>query len=419
MKTLLVKNVILDGKTVDIFIAGNKIKKISSGIVEDADRILDGRGMHVMPPFMNLHTHAAMAPLRGLSEDKPLAEWLADVWKHEARMTPDLYYWANRMACLEMIKSGTCTFLDMYWETDVIEEAVEKSGMRAVIPYVILDGGYNSQKGDQIEGCVRAFENSKSWCDRTKFAVSIHAPYTVSDENMKFTADFARKNDLLLNIHISETKHENDESFEKYGMSPTKRLDSLGILGDNVIAAHSLWLDDEDIAIYAKNGVTAVHNINSNLKLASGCRFRYQEMKDAGINVTLGTDGAASSNNLDMMEAMKFSALVQKGWREDPAAMPLDDLIRMATVNGSDALRIDNGRIEEGRLADMILIDTDSYSFIPDTNFKANLVYSANSSCVDTMICDGKIIMEGRKVKDEEDIKDNCIREFRKFLNEK
>jgi 5-methylthioadenosine/S-adenosylhomocysteine deaminase len=215
---------------------------------------------------------------------------------------------------------------------------------------------------------------------------------------------------------LSETKSENDTHIAKYGVSPTKRLYDMGILGNDMIAAHSLWLSDEDIAMYAEKGVTAVHNINSNLKLASGYRFRYNELKQAGVNVAIGTDGAGSSNNLDMLEAMKTSAIVQKAWREDPAAMPLNELMDMGSANGAKALGLDMGRIEEGALADMLLIDMNSTFFIPNFDFKANFIYSANSSCIDTVICDGNILMEGRKVEGEEQIMEEAAAQINKFI---
>ena len=177
------------------------------------------------------------------------------------------------------------------------------------------------------------------------------------------------------------------------GMSPVEYLDSLGVLGPDVIAAHSLWLSDKDVEILGKRGVTCVHNVNSNLKLASGYKFRYNELRDAGANVCLGTDGCASSNNLDMLETMKTAAIVQKAWRNDPAAMPLNELLSMATVNAAKALGLNAGKIEEGALADLLIINTDSHNFLSSGSFEANLVYSAHSDCVDSVICNGKFIM--------------------------
>jgi 5-methylthioadenosine/S-adenosylhomocysteine deaminase len=199
------------------------------------------------------------------------------------------------------------------------------------------------------------------------------------------------------------------------GLSPVEYLESLGVLGPDVIAAHTLWLSDNDVRILGKHGVTCVHNINSNLKLASGYKFRYNELRDAGANVCLGTDGSASSNNLDMLETMKTASMVQKAWREDPSAMPLDELIRMATVNGGKALGLDVGRIEEGALADILIIDTDNYNFVSPGSFEANLVYSAHSDCIDSVICNGRFLMRGRVVEGEKEILAQARKVMAKF----
>ena len=199
-------------------------------------------------------------------------------------------------------------------------------------------------------------------------------------------------------------------------MTPSKYLDSLGVLGPNTIAAHCLWIDDEDMEILAKRDVKVVHNINSNLKIASGYKFRYNEFRDAGVTVTLGTDGCASSNNLDMIETMKTTALLQKGWRGDPTAMPLDELMNLTTRNGGIALGLNIGVIKEGALADLTIIDTDSYAFTPNISFYANLIYSANSSCVDTVICNGEVLMEKRFVHGEHEIIENVNRLYKKLL---
>jgi 5-methylthioadenosine/S-adenosylhomocysteine deaminase len=217
--------------------------------------------------------------------------------------------------------------------------------------------------------------------------------------------DFAREYGLKIHIHISETRKEVEDCMREHdGMSPVEYLDSLGVLGPDVIAAHTLWLSENDVRILGERGVTCVHNVNSNLKLASGYRFLYNELKQAGANVCIGTDGCGSSNNLDVLEAMKTSAIVQKAWRDDPSAMPLEDLAAMVGVNAAKALGINAGRIEEGALADLLVIDIDNYQFLSPADFLANLVYSAHSDCVDSVICDGEFIMRNRVVPGEKQI---------------
>ena len=215
---------------------------------------------------------------------------------------------------------------------------------------------------------------------------------------------FARERNLRIHIHLSETQKEVDDCMAKHGMSPVEYLDSLGALGPDVIAAHTLWLSDRDVEILGERGVTCVHNVNSNLKLSSGYRFRYSELRDAGANVCLGTDGCASSNNLDMLETMKTSAMIQKAWRGDPSAMPLNEIMDMATANAGKGLGLNIGKIEVGALADILIVDTDNYSFLSPGSFEANLIYSAHSDCIDSVICDGKFVMRGRVVPGEKEI---------------
>ncbi len=249
------------------------------------------------------------------------------------------------------------------------------------------------------------YEEAQTWNDHAVFAIAIHAIYSVREEMIVWAAEFARSHGLKIHIHVSETRKEVEDCKAQHGgMSPVEYLDSLGVLGPDVIAAHTLWLSEEDVRILGERGVTCVHNVNSNLKLASGYKFLYNELRDAGANICLGTDGCASSNNLDMLETMKTSAMIQKAWRDDPSAMPLDELIAMATSNAGKALGLNIGKIEAGALADILIVDTDNYNFLSPGSFEANLVYSAHSDCIDSVICNGKFIMRGRVVPGEKEI---------------
>lgn len=227
-------------------------------------------------------------------------------------------------------------------------------------------------------------------------------------------SDFATKHDLNLHIHLSETRKEVEDCKAAHGgLTPVEYLDRLGVLNDRLLAAHTLWLSEHDIELLARAGVHCIHNINSNTKLASGYRFLYNEMRDAGINLCLGTDGCASSNNLDMLEAMKTSAIFQKAWRDDPSALPLPELLDMATVNGARALRFDGGRIEEGKVADISIVETDNTFFLSSGPFLANLVYSAHSDCIDSVIAGGRFVMRHREIEGEKEI----LHEARKVLS--
>ncbi len=420
MSDVLIKGVLLQGCKKDILVKDNIIAKIAEKIdIQDEKSsvtIIDGTNKAVIPGLVNMHTHSAMTLMRGVNEDSHLQEWLDIIWKMEPRLDEELIYWGTKLACLEMIKSGTTTFNDQYWMIGTAVEAISDMGLRSLNPYVFLDL-FDQSKAEQLKKeCVEIYHKSKDWNPLNRFAIAIHAPYSVSESSIRWASDFAREHGLLVHIHLSETKKENQESLQKHGVTPTRYLQKLGVLGPEVIAAHCVYIDDEDIPVLAENDVKIVHNINSNLKLCSGYRFKYNEFKDAGLTVTLGTDGCASSNNLDMIEAMKTTALLQKAWREDPTAMPLDELLDTATVNGAKSLGLNSGKVEEGALADLVLIDINNHAFTPNFNFLANLVYSANSSCVDTVICNGKILMQNRVVEGEQQILDRVNSIYKRLV---
>ena len=277
--------------------------------------------------------------------------------------------------------------------------------MRCALSYVFLDKGSEAEQERQREECLEYYKAAQQWGDLAQFVISIHAIYSVGEKMVLWAADFARRHGLKLHIHVCETEQEVEDCKKAHdGLTPIEYLDRLGILADNVIAAHTLWLTDNDIQILSKRGVTCVHNINSNLKLTSGYKFKYKELKAAGVNVCLGTDGCASSNNLDMLEAMKTAAMVQKAWRKDPQIMPLEELMDIATVNGAKALGINTGKIEAGALADITIVDMDNYNFISPAGFLANFIYSAHSDCVDSVLINGRFVMRDRVVPHEKEI---------------
>lgn len=427
MGRILIKGISLREKQKDILIDDEFIVKIADLIsAEEAAgwngrsvaniKTINGKGKAVIPGLVNMHTHSAMTLMRGVHEDSQLHEWLNTIWKIEPKLDEELIYWGTKLACVEMIKTGTTCFNDQYWMIDTAVKAISEMGLRSLNPYVFLDL-FDQAKADNLKKeCLEIFSKSKDWNPINRFAIAIHAPYSVSESTIKWASDFAKEHNLLVHIHLSETKKENEECIAKHGMTPTRYLQKLGVLGPEVIAAHCLWIDDEDIFVLAENDVKLVHNINSNLKLCSGYKFKYNEFKKAGLTVSLGTDGCASSNNLDMLEAMKTTALLQKAWREDPTAMPLNELLDTATLNGAKSLRLNSGKIEEGALADLTIVDIDNYAFTPNFNFLANLVYSANSSCVDTVICNGNIVMENRVIECEHEIIERVNKLYKKLI---
>ena len=404
MGTLLLKSIQLDGRQADILIQGNRIARIEDCIDEPVDRVLDGAGKTVIPGLINMHTHSSMTLLRSCYEDQPLKDWLERIWAVEARMDEEAIYWGTKLAILEMFRTGTTCYLDMYWHTPALARAAEEMGVRAFIPYHFLDN-FDHQKAEiQYRECEETYAMSRDWPERLQFCVAVHADYTTSEATMLQAGMFAHERGLVFTAHLAETLSETQEDVFKLNLTPAQHFNRLGLLGPRTVLAHSLWVDDHDIELLGRTHTNVVHNINSNLKLASGYRFKYNELRDAGANVCIGTDGAASSNNLDIRESMKTMAMLQKAWREDPSAMPLNELMDVATVHAARALGIDAGRVAEGALADLVLVDTHSEAFIPRTNFLGNLILSANSSCFDTVIVDGRVAMEGRKVPGEDEI---------------
>jgi len=418
MGTILLKNIVNDGKVSDVLIEDGRIAKValsgeSFDIPSDTE-VVDCTGKALMPGLVNMHTHAGMSLMRGVGEDIPFHEWLDRIWVLEEGLDEEYVYHATKVACLEMIKTGTTTFNDQYWYMPMAYKAASEMGVRAALSYVVCDRNDPEESERQKDQCVQMYEESKAWSGMITFMISIHAIYSVSEPMILWAVEFARERGLKLHIHLSETEKEVQDCIREHeGMSPVEYLDSLGVLGPDVIAAHTLWLSDKDVEILGKRGVTCVHNVNSNLKLASGYRFRYNELRDAGANVCLGTDGCASSNNLDMLETMKTSAMIQKAWRNDPSAMPIDELISMVTSNAAKALGLNCGRIEEGAAADLIIVDTENYHFMSPGSFEANLIYSAHSDCIASVICDGRFLMRDRVVPGEKEILD----EARKYIS--
>lgn len=408
MGKILLKNILHKDIPVDVEIAEGLIVRIgAAGTVspEGETEILDCTGKAVVPGFVNMHTHAAMSLMRGVGEDIAFHEWLARIWKIEEKIDGEYVYHATKVACLEMIKTGTTTFADHYWHMPMARKAALELGLRPVLAYVVCDRNDPQESERQKRQCLEMYEESLTWPEKSMFTIAVHAIYSVSEPMILWTTEFARSRGIRIHIHLSETEKEVEECRKLHGgMSPVEYLESLGVLGPDVIAAHTLWLSDKDVEILGRHRVTCVHNINSNLKLASGYRFRYNELRDAGANVCLGTDGCASSNNLDMLETMKTSAMVQKAWRNDPSAMPLDDILSMATENAGNGLGLNIGRLEEGAEADLLIIDTENYSFLSPGSFLANLIYSAHSDCVDSVICKGRFVMKNRIVPGEKEI---------------
>ena len=405
--SILIKNVLHQDKLTDVLIEGNRIARIAEGISAPAGaEVLDGTDKAIIPGFINTHTHASMTLFRGYGDDLPLMTWLQDyIWPVEAQMTAHDVYVGARLACLEMLRSGTTCFLDMYMHPLETAKAVEEMGLRAHLSYTLFDQGNAERAELDRKRSYEYFDRFKEFSDRITFTLGPHAIYTVSGEQLQFCHQFAVEHNVKIHLHLSETKGEIDECVRQHGLTPVRYLEKLGILSEHLVLAHVVWIDDEEMDLLAKYNVSVVHNPASNLKLASGYAFKYEEMKRRGIRIGIGTDGCSSSNNLDMVVAMKLASFLGKGWRFDSTACKADDIFASATSVGADILGIPAGRVEEGALADVCLVDLNTPELVPLNNLTSNLVYATSgSSCVDTVIIDGRILMRDKYVPGQEAI---------------
>ena len=412
MGAILLKDITSGDSQKDILIDKGLIRKIEpSGSCAHWDiagdvEIMQCRGMVAIPGLVNMHTHAGMTMMKGVGEDMVFQQWIDKIWDIEARIDYDYIYWATKVACIEMIKSGTTAFNDQYWHHAAGIKAAEEMGIRIATGYDFLDRFNPEETVRQIDQCIAQTERFLSEKHNlAMYQLAFHAVYTVSEEALNWIRDYSEKYGYRIHIHLSETRKEVEDCKAAHGgLTPVEYFDSLGLLSPRLIAAHTLWLSEHDIELLAARGVHCVHNVNSNTKLASGYKFLYNELRDAGANICIGTDGCGSSNNLDLLEAMKTSAIFQKAWRDDPSAMPLPELLDCATINGAKALQFNGGQLVEGAVADISIINTDNTAFLSPGPFLANLIYAAHSDCIDSVICDGKFVMRHREIPGEREI---------------
>jgi 5-methylthioadenosine/S-adenosylhomocysteine deaminase len=339
---------------------------------------------------------------RGLADDMALDEWLNNhIWPREAGLTPEYCHAGALLAIIEMIKSGTTTFNDMYFYMEDVAEAVKESSIRACLSYGMIDFGDEEKRENEFKENISLIKNYNNSADgRIKTLFGPHSTFTASEELLKRVRKEADKYNVGIHIHMNETKKEIDDVVESTGKRPFKYLEELEFLGNDVIAAHGVWLSKEEIEIIKERNVNISYNPCSNMKLSSGIA-PIQNLLSKEICVSLGTDSVASNNNLDLFEEMKFASLLQKVDTMNPEALTSPQTIQMATINGAKALNLQEeiGSIEIGKKADIILIDKNSVNLNPMSNIlSSNLVYAANGSNVDTTICDGNILMENRKL---------------------
>jgi 5-methylthioadenosine/S-adenosylhomocysteine deaminase len=358
---------------------------------EPGDDVLDAAGRAILPGLVNGHTHAAMTLFRGYAGDLPLMPWLERyIWPAEARLTDDDVYWGTRLACLEMIRTGTVRFWDMYWHPQAVARAVEDAGIRATVGGPLIDGLDPAKSTELRDGTMRLLDELDGRDGRVRASITPHAIYTVSEATLAWVADQSATRDVPVQIHFLEVEDEIAGQRERTGERPTAYLDRIGLLTHRTILAHGVWLDDDDLDLIAARGATVVTNPVSNMKLAVGGVFPYARARRRGIPVGLGTDGASSNNGLDLVQDMKVLALIQKHAERDPAALPATEAWDAAS--GALAPLLGGTQIEVGAPADFIVVRSDAPELAP-ANLLANLVYAASGAVVDATVVDGTVLM--------------------------
>jgi len=383
-----------------VVIEDGKIKEIGKSTESKADKEIDAGGNVVMPGLVNTHCHAGMTLFRGYADDMPLQDWLENhIWPAEAKVSDEDIYIGTQLACLEMIRSGTTAFADMYIHMDKVAQAVEESGIRAALSYGMIDFGDKEKADAELDEGSRFVREWKGKADgRITTMYGPHAPNTCSRDFLIRVKEQAVKDNVRIHIHVLETEAELNYMKEQFGVCSIHFLKDIDFWGDDVLAAHCIWLSDGDIKILAEQGVNISHNVTSNMKLASGIA-PVAKLLAVGANVSLGTDGCASNNNLDMFEEMKTAALLQKVSIMDPTVLPARQVLEMATVNGAKALGIKSGMIKEGYNADLIIVDMNKPHLTPSYDIASHMVYAASGRDVKTTIVNGEILMEDYEVR--------------------
>ncbi len=387
-------------KNHSISIEEKRIVEINEKIKGEAETTIDAKGNLVMPGLINAHTHLAMTLFRGTADDVPLMQWLQEeIWPIENNLNRENVRAGSQLGILEMIKSGTTCFNDMYWQLDETAKCVEKSGIRAVLSTPLLDAMGPEQGQKLLKESEEAIKKYRTH-ERIVPFLGPHAPYTCSEELLLKTKDLSDRYGTQMHIHVSETKEEVENSKKDKGARPFEYLDRIGFLSEDVIAAHSVWVSKAEMDILKNKNAKVCHNPISNMKLGSGVA-PVPQFLDKGITVSLGTDGAASNNNLDMFEDMKTCALLHKVHNSNASLVPALNALEFATINGAKALGLDDkiGSLEVGKRADIIMLDVQGSNMVPMTNPVSHLVYSAQGGNVETVIVDGEIIMEKRRMK--------------------
>ncbi len=418
MTTLTLRNARLaDGSPVDIAIGAGQITAITPTAPDPvppvAGEVLDARGMTAVPGLVNGHTHAAMTLLRGHGDDLPLKTWLEDrIWPAEARLSGSDIHWATRLACLEMIRSGTVCFADLYWQFHDVAGAVERMGLRAFVGAPLLDVA-GTELGDRLQReTVQFHEESGRYSPLIRFHHTPHSIYGVGEQRLRWLADYSTRHGTLVHIHLAEMADEVTRCLAEQGVRPAFYLDRLGLLHPRVILAHGVHLNEAELDLIAERGATLVTNPASNMKLAVGGPCPCREVQRRGIPLALGTDGPASNNSLDLFQEMKIFSLLHKHATGDPTLLPAREVWQVATGAGAPIFG-QRGVLAPGAAADLLLLDLNVPETTPNHNLLSNLVYAGTGHLVNTTIVAGRILMHDRKIPDEAEIRAEVERRSR------
>lgn len=384
----------------DVIIDGDWIVSVGPvGLPADAE--IDATGDIVMPGMINTHGHAAMSVMKGVVDDLSFPDFLDRVFQVDSDRSEADMDLGTKLGCLEMIRSGTTTFVDLYYDEDVIARAVQEAGIRGVLCWCVLDEQFTTQKGNPLDNC-RKFCSSHRDLRKIVPGVGLQGVYVCGEQTCIDAAAYARAENLLLHFHLSETRGEVYEHKRKTGLRPAEWLDSIGVLGDNCLAAHSAWLTINEIRLMAKAGMSVSTCPSSNMKLATGGVAPIPEMLELGMNVSVGTDGSTTNNSLDMFAEMKTLGLLQKSSRWDPTIATAQQLLDFCTINAATALKMGDriGSLETGKYADLIILDGKAPNLRPllPENLVSILAYSSCGLNVKTMFCQGDLIMLDREV---------------------
>ena len=392
----------MDRKIVEsnIYIEDNFITEIGKNINHEAEYVIDAKNKIVMPGFINTHTHVGMSMFRGVIEDMQLDRFLEKTFVLDSKRTEDEIYYSSLLSIAEMIRTGTTSFLDLYYDEHIIARAVEKSGIRGFLSWVTLDKEYTTQKGDPLKN-AEEFISSHLKKERIIPLIGFQGVYVCSDETLLKGKEIAERYGVLMHMHLSETRKEVYDYLKKKNKRPVEHLKEINFLNNNLISAHNVWLTIREIDYLALSGVNVSHNPVSNMKLGTGGASPIIEMMNRKVNVTLGTDSVVTNNNLDMFDVMKTTGLMHKNERWDASILNSQEILDFATSNGAKALKLSHilGSIEEGKLADIIVVDPFP-SAIPfrKENIIPNIVYGLKGLNVTHTIVDGKLLMDSGKI---------------------